>query len=124
MADTATSQAIFTGNKRSFYSFTNISDGTGESAVQKIDISGLPGSPSAVNIASVRWTTSGMGVKILYDHTTDDTALVLSGFGQLDFKEFGGIPDPASAGGTGDILFTTFDHSAGDTYSVILEVSY
>lgn len=124
MSDTVTSQAIFTGNRRSIYSFTNVSDGSGESAVQKIDISSLPGTPTKVNINQVWWTTSGMGVQILFDHTTDDKGLVLSGFGHLCFNDFGGIPDPASAGGTGDILFTTFDHSPGDTYSVVLEVSY
>lgn len=124
MADTVTSQAIFTGNRRSIYSFTSVSDGTGESAVQKIDISGLPGAPSAVNIEQVWWTTAGMSVKILFDHTTDDVGLIVSGNGNLKFDSFGGIPDPKSAGGTGDIMFTTVDHHSGDTYSIVLEVSY
>ncbi len=124
MADSVSSQTIFQGNRRSIYSFTNVSDGTGESAVLKIDISALPGAPSKVNIEQVWWATSGMSVRILYDHTTDDTALILAGYGNLKFDVFGGIPDPGSAGGTGDILFTTVDHSPGDTYSIILEVSY
>jgi hypothetical protein len=124
MSDTVTSQVIFSGNRRAVYSLTNVSDGTGESAVQKIDISGLPGSPSKVNIEQVWWATAGMSVKILFDHTIDDTGLILSGYGNLKFEVFGGIPDPGSAGGTGDILFTTVDHHAGDTYSIVLEVSY
>jgi hypothetical protein len=124
MADVVTSQAIFTGNRRSIYSFTNVSDGTGESAVQKIDISALPGPPTKVNIERAWWASSGMSVKILFDHTTDDTGFILAGVGFIKFDEFGGIPDPGSAGGTGDILFTTVDHHPGDTYSIVLEVSY
>ena len=41
MADAVTSQTIVDGEKTVVQKFTNISDGTGESAVVKVDVSGL-----------------------------------------------------------------------------------
>lgn len=122
MADAVTSQTLFSGSKTVVMAFTNTSDGTGESAVQKVDISGLQGVPTAVKINKVWYNTSGMAVKVLFDHTTDDTVLVLQGDGCMDFTSFGGLKDPASAGGTGDILFTTVGHTANDTYSIVMEI--
>jgi hypothetical protein len=122
MADTVTSQTIFSGPNKAIFGFTNVSDGTGESAVKKIDISTLTGNPSYVRVNRIWYNTFGMAVKIIYDHTADDTVLVLQGDGQFDFNRFGGIPDPASGGDTGDILFTTVGHTAGDTYSIVMEV--
>ena len=122
MADTVTSDTLFSGTKRQIRKFTNHSDGTGESAVTKIDISGLPGGPSAVKIDKVWYDIEGMQVKVLFDHTADDTALILSGSGQDDFNEFGGIKDPASAGGEGDIKFTTIDAGVNSSYSITLQL--
>jgi hypothetical protein len=122
MADAVTSQTLFSGSKKVVMAFTNLSDGTGESAVAKVDISGLQGAPTKVKINKVWYNTSGMSVKIAFDHTTDDTVLILQGDGFMDFTSFGGMKDPASAGDTGDIVFTTNGHTAGDTYSIVLEV--
>ena len=124
MADTVTSQTLFNGSKRTVRCFTNVSDGTGESAVAKIDISSLTGAPTAVRITNIWYNTYGMAVKILFDHDTDDTVLVLQGDGHFDLTRFAGLADPKSAGGTGDILFTTVGHTSGDTYSIILEVEW
>ena len=41
MADAVTSQTIVDGEKTVVQKFTNISDGTGESAVVKVDVSAL-----------------------------------------------------------------------------------
>ncbi len=122
MADAVTSQTIFSGSKSVVMVFTNASDGTGESAVAKVDISGLTGAPTKVKINKVQYNCVGMAVKILFDHTADDTVLVLDGSGKFDFTEYGGLKDPASAGGTGDILFTTVGHTAGDSYTICLEI--
>ena len=122
MADSVTTQTLFSGEKRVVMAFTNVSDGTGESAVQKVDISALPGAPSAVRINKVAYSTFGMSVSVLFDHTADDRVLVLQGDGCMDFTPHGGLRDPASAGGTGDILFTTNGHTSGDTYTVVLDM--
>ncbi len=41
MADTVASQTILDGPTHAVMKFTNISDGTGESAVTKVDVSAL-----------------------------------------------------------------------------------
>ena len=41
MADAVTSQTIFDGDKKVIQKFTNISDGTGESEVKKVDVSAM-----------------------------------------------------------------------------------
>ena len=125
MADLVTSQTLFSGTRKLIKSFTSVSDGTGESAVQKVDISGLESAPTRVAINRIWYDIAGMAVKILFDRTvTDETVLVLAGDGEFDFSSFGGLKDPASAAGTGDILFTTLNHSANDTYTIILELVF
>jgi hypothetical protein len=122
VADSVTSQTLFSGDKRVVMAFTNVSDGTGESAVAKVDISTLPGAPTKVKINKVMYSTFGMSVSVLFDHTADDRVLALQGDGCMDFCAVGGLQDPASAGGTGDILFTTNGASAGDTYTIVLDI--
>ena len=124
MVDAITSQTLFSGTIRNARVFTNVSDGTGESGVQKFDISELPGAPTVVKINKVSWTCRGMSLRILFDHTTDDTVMVLHGEGHLDFTAYGGLHDPASSGGTGDILFTTINQVQNDTYTVVMDVGF
>lgn len=125
MADAVASQILIDGPRNVVAKFTNISDGTGESAVLKVDVSALSGTPDRVRIDKIYFTTSGMGVRILWDATTDVTAFVIGAdqTGWLEFKHFGGLTNNAGTGITGDILFTTFGHSSGDTYSIILEMT-
>ena len=123
-ADAVTISTQTLGSNRAIIAYTNISDGTGEAAVSKLTIAALQGAPTKVRINKVWWITSGMDVRILFDHTTDDHVMTLSGYGEADFSRFGGIKDPSSAGGTGNILFTTVGHTAGDSYTVVIEVTY
>lgn len=122
MADSVTTTTLFSNSKRAAFVFTNVSDGTGESAVTKIDISALVGAPSKVKITQVEGNTVGMSVSVLFDHTTDDRVLVLNDQFHHDFRPWGGLQDPASEGGTGDILFTTNGATSGDTYCIMMEV--
>jgi hypothetical protein len=60
MADTVTSQTIQDGDKIAVLKFTNASDGTGESAVKKVDVSALSSnslgqSCTSVSIARIYW---------------------------------------------------------------------
>jgi hypothetical protein len=45
MADAVATQTIQEDGKTAIFRFTNVSDGTGESAVNKIDVSGLSPDP-------------------------------------------------------------------------------
>jgi hypothetical protein len=128
MADAVTSQTILDGERLFIAKFTNISDGTGETAVLKIDVSTL--APNSFNLAcngvklnKIYGTTHGMEVRILWDATTDQFAWQIPQNSNylMDFSSFGGIPNNAGAGKTGDVLFSTSDASAGDMYSIVLE---
>lgn len=128
MADAVTSQTILDGERLFIGKFTNISDGTGETGVLKIDVSAL--SPNSFNLAcnGVKinriWAqTYGMAVDILWDATTDLIADTIPAdvMYNMCFDSFGGIPNNSGAGKTGDVLFTTVGASAGDRYTIVIE---
>lgn len=129
MADTVTSQTIQDDNRKAVLKFTNISDGTGESAVTKIDVSALQAnskgdSCTEVAISKIWWQCVGMGVELLNDATSDTLIIGLSpdSNGYHDYSSFSGIPNDAGSGKTGDVKFTTIGASNTDTYTVIVEV--
>ena len=125
MADTVTSQTIMDGTKTTVMKFTNVSDGTGETAVVKADASALLNAPTKLKIMRMWAMTNGMAVNVLFDATADVLALTAPADEaiHLDFRSFGGINNNACSGVTGDIAFTTVGASAGDTYSIVLELS-
>ena len=122
MADAVATQTMLDGSRKVTMKFTNISDGTGEAAVKKVDVSALSPAATDVKISRITYICAGMDVQILWDATTNVPAYVLSGDGAIDFKPMGGLVNNAGAGKTGDILFTTSGHTAGDSYSIILEM--
>ena len=127
MADTVTSQTIQDGERVAVLKFTNESDGTGEAAVKKVDVSALTTNSrgeacTSVSIARIYWACRGMGVDIEFDATTNvlATTLPADSTGDEYYDLFSGIPNNAGSGVTGDIDFTTIGHSNGDAYSMIL----
>ena len=127
MADTVASQTIDDGPKYALIKLTNVSDGTGESAVTKVDVSGLASNANGVactgaTIQKIWWQCTGMKVSILFDATSDVLAIQLgeNQSGYHDYTSFGGLTNNAGSGKTGDIKFTTVNHSSGDTYTIIL----
>lgn len=127
MTDAVTSQTIFDGERELVMKFTNISDGTGETAVLKVDVSAA--NPSSwgrpcdgVTLERIHASINGMSVAVLWDATADVPAVILAP-GMYTFKHDKiQIPNDAGAGKTGDVLFTTIGASAGDTYSIVLEM--
>ena len=128
MADAVTATTINDGPKKAVIYCTNTSDGTGESAVTKVDVSALASlqdgtACTGVRIEKIIFSTVGMGVKLLWDASTDVIAAELPAdySDTLDYSDISGLPNVAASGGkTGDIQFTTVGHSSGDTYSVVL----
>lgn len=118
MADAVTTQTIIDGPRDLVVKLTNLSDGTGESAVQKVDVA----SGTTLKVMRVHYAVVGMVATLLWDATTDVRILDLAGNGMFDFTTFGGLPNNAGSGVTGDILLTTTGHSSGDSYSIILEL--
>ena len=54
MADAVTSQTIIDGERNCVMKFTNVSDGSGESAVAKVDVSALATNSRGVSCSEVR----------------------------------------------------------------------
>jgi len=128
MADAVTSQTIFDGEREAVMKFTNISDGTGETAVLKVDVTALAKSFSnkacdGVTLDRIHASVNGMSVALLWDATADVPAVILApGMYTFDHGKRIQLPNNAGAGKTGNILFTTIGASAGDTYSIVLEM--
>ena len=127
MADVVTSQTIQDGERVVVLKFTNVSDGSGESAVKKVDVSALNANSlgeacTRVSVARIYWATRGMGVNLEFDASTNVllTGLPADSTGDEYYDLFGAIPNNAGSGITGDIDLTTVGHSSGDTYSIIL----
>ena len=128
MADAVTSTTLSDGDRSAIIQLTNTSDGTGESAVTKVDVSALKtrtsdGSPcTGVRLAKIVYSTFGMSVKLLWDATTNTICWDLNAdyTTDEDFTEFGGVRNTSGSGKTGDIVLTTTGHTSGDSYVIVL----
>ncbi len=128
MADAVTATTVEDGPREAVFYLTNTSDGTGESAVTKVDVSALSSlqdgtACTGVRIKKITFTNVGMSVKLLWDATTDVIAAQLPAdySDTLDYSDMSGLPNVAASGGnTGDIKLTTVGHTSGDTYSIVL----
>jgi hypothetical protein len=129
MADAVASQTLLDGERMAIMKFTNLSDGTGESKVLKVDVSTLTSSASGkacdgVTITKIHASTHGLEVQIYWDATTDVFCWCVpqNSTYTMDFEKFGGLTNNAGAGVTGDVLFSTADASNGDFYTIVLEM--
>ena len=128
MADTVSTQVIAdTSGVKFVAKLTNFSDGTGETLVKKVDASELTfmsedGNRTIARVYySVNVSDSKSGVELLWDGTTNSTALFLSGNGFMDFRTDGNsIPNSAGTP-TGDVLLSTKNFANGDNYTIIVE---
>ena len=131
MADITTSTKISESTREVVYAFQyQYVDGGNESAVSKIDVSGLEKSAngdtcSGIRIVECWWIINAMTVEVLADADTDIIVLHLDEgqSGYQDFSRFGGLPTSSSYGasGTGDIKFTTTGAgAAGDAYQIVI----
>ena len=133
MADAVTSQTILdSGGRDLVMKFTNISDGTGESAVAKIDVSALTSSAitgqscNRVVLQRIWFSNVGQGWSLYWNATTN-VFICQAPKDWTDTWDFTdssqtlpGIPNNAGSGINGDLLLTTNDESSGDTYSIVI----
>ena len=134
MADAVTSQTLSDGDNIAVVKFTNISDGTGESSVAKVDVSALASNSAGAacalaTIEQVWYDIGGMRVALEWNATTNVVAAVLGGSaaagpgsGYMDFRSFGGIKNTEASGVDGDIDLTTHGHTAHDHYTIVLQL--
>jgi len=138
MADVVTTQTIAdTIGVKTVVKMTNISDGSGETLVTKIDASALNFVTENDDrvIAKIYWavnTTNGKsGVELLWAGSGTSSANATIGFfsgsGYWDlFTAGNSIPNNATltdnTSPAGDILLSTKGFVAGDNYTIIIEV--
>ena len=134
MADSVTSQTIIDTDKRVVQKFTNLSDGSGETGVRKVDVSTLNKNEQGETctraiIDQIWYDIGGMRVILNFEADTVVPALILGGsaaagvsMGHMDFRSFGGIKNNAGSGVNGDIKVTTSGHTNLDHYTIVLEM--
>ena len=136
MVDAVTTQILENGPRNWGFSFTSLSDGTGEAAVVKVDgsssgplgvvVGGQTFYPTShLKIIEIEYDVKGMALEIIWDATTPQNAVVLGGRGRLDFKKFGGLSQVTSTGviltgATGKIKFTTLGAMINSGYTVVM----
>ena len=128
MADTVTTQTIAdTSGVKYVIKLTNISDGSGEILIKKIDASETTfmSEDGARAIARVYYSINASdnksGVELVWDGETAATALFLSGQGVMDLRTDGNSFTNNATTPTGDVLLSTKNFATGDNYSLIVE---
>lgn len=125
MADAVNVRTIHNDANKLVVNIMSLSDGTGESAVIKVDKSTFTGpnglEPSELRIDKICGDCSGMTLYLYADHTTDVVVARIGGTGIFckDLQNVGGL-HTSGAGDTGDITLTTAGHTAGDSYDLTL----
>lgn len=121
MVDTVSSQVLVDGERNYVIKLNCLSDGTGESGVKKVDLTTMHPVPTSVRLERVQGDIFGMEVELWWEASSNVEILKMADHRvELDFCETGGLPNTKAAGWTGNMLLTTTDASAGDSYSIVL----
>jgi hypothetical protein len=118
------------GLKHAIFQLTNISDGTGETAVRKMargDLFGPSGLPcKRMCIEEIAYHTFGMGVHLFWDMVPDETIVVLpqngSGLIKGPFLPKIARGEDYEPGATGDLMLTTIAAANNDTYNIVIKM--
>ena len=128
MADTVTTQVLSdTSGVKYVAKLTNISDGSGESLVTKVDASGTTfmsedGNRKIAKIwYSVNTTNPKACVELLWEGASNATAVLLGGQGYWDLRTAGNEITNNATTPTGDVLLSTRDFVVGDNYTILVE---
>ena len=128
MADIVSTQVISdTSGVKYVVKMTNISDGSGESLVKKIDASTTTFMTEDGNrkIAKIWWSCNAISkkacVELIWEGTTNATAVFLSGQGYWDLRTAGNEIINNAGTPTGDVLLSTRDFVVGDNYTILVE---
>jgi len=128
MADTVTTQTIAdTSGVKFVAKLTNFSDGTGETQVKKIDASEVTFMTEDGNRKisrvwySINTADSKSAVELIWDGTTNSTAMLLGGNGYIDLRTAGNEITNNATTPTGDVLLSTKNFAIGDNYTIIIE---
>ena len=127
MADVVSTQVLTDTTGVKFgVKMTNISDGTGENLVKKVDASTTTfmTEDGERKISKIFWsvnTQSGKSaVELIWDGETNATAVTLSGQGFWDLRADGNEIKNNATTPTGDVLLSTKNFANGDNYTILV----
>ncbi len=128
MVDNVKTNMLFSGGRRHVVHLEGISDGTGETNVTKVDLSGLhlfDGSkPRSLALMDVSFNIDTFSYVTLYwqRDASNIEMVTLKGRGSISYASYGGLQDPNRDGtGTGNILLSSVGAASGATYQIDLE---
>lgn len=124
MADVVSSQTIINGARNLVMKFTNESDGTGESAVTKVDATSSTISSPGIHlkVSRITYDVQGGSVRVQWNASSATDMVILEFAGVIDSTFFGGLTNPQNTGATGSISFTTVGFTSGSSYTILLEM--
>lgn len=127
MADTVDVKVVFSGTKEYEVHLMGLSDGTGESAVKKIDVSTLTagnGKPvTGIAVEHIRANIHGETVLLSAAGTSAiDMIRLGEGLNQMDFRKSGGLVFKNTGTGANNVLLTTTSQVSGSTYDITLRI--
>jgi hypothetical protein len=122
MANTVTTQTLLDGDRNLVILLTGLLDTSDEARTIKVDVSSYAPAPTKLRVDKLQYSISGELVVLLdWDADTDVRFAALSGQGELEACEIGGLTNNAGAGVTGDIYLTTANWVSGTkAYTLIL----
>lgn len=136
MADAVTTQVLYDDGGHAVLHFTNVSDGTGEADVVKVNAATLVGGGATTRYAveAIAWACVGMGIKLLWEASADVLFFTTGTTTSIGFMDYingsggrigsgpgkTGLINNAGSGVTGSIGLTTAGQVAGSSYVVTL----
>lgn len=138
MADSVKTLQILDAPHKLVLKLTNVSDGTGESAVDKVVLSSYTGvtqppnptkAPTSVIIEKIEYSITNPGgstatvapsVTINADGTTPVRLAVLTGQGSMHLEKAAGLNSANTGTNAGNVSFTTNHFVSGSTYDITL----
>jgi len=127
MADVVSTQVLTDTTGVKFgVKMTNISDGTGENLVKKVDASATTFMTEDGNrkiskiFYSINTANPKSAVELIWDGTENATAVLLSGQGFWDLRADGNEITNNATTPTGDVLLSTKNFAIGDNYTILV----
>ena len=124
MANTITTSYPLNGSRFFTAKIDIVCDTAAELTAQTIiDVANITGTPADFKIRNISWQLSDFSARLLWDATTDVTALALNQYeGDLEFFEKTGAPliNNSGAGKTGKLLITTKGITTSSTGTIII----
>lgn len=117
------------GNRRVTVRLSGISDGTGETDVIKVRLSDLKTVsgkvPTRTALELIDYLVNGLTILLEWDRAPHAEIIRLNGnggpdSGKMDYCSIGGKVDPGEDDRTGDILLTSTNADAGDSYDITM----